>query len=180
VHGVSLTRISNTFYIVGFHTVDFYTVKIYTIIFYTVAKFIRSFFIRSKFIPVKIYTGQNLYGSKFIRVKIYTVKIYTLYIMEAHSHCIHCQAVLWRSHVKFEQLHNYSINQELESSEPEPIRRRLWQLLRSPPSSDCTTLSWTYCWTLLDCNEGILEAGGFYCKNWKISPWSKHDKPCPH
>jgi hypothetical protein len=61
---------------------------------------------------VKIYTDQNLYGSKFILVKIYTVKIDTLYIKEAYSHCVHCQSVLWRSHVTFEQLQlrNYTVN----------------------------------------------------------------------
>jgi hypothetical protein len=55
-------------------------------------------FIRSKFIQVKIYTGQNLYRSKFIRSK------FILFIVEAYSHCAHCQVVLWRSHVIFEQL----------------------------------------------------------------------------
>jgi hypothetical protein len=102
-NGFNNCRISNTFYTVGFYTVGFYTVKIYTIIFYTVifytvAKFIRSFFIWSKFILVKIYTGQNLYRSKFIQSK------FILCIVEAYSHCAHCQVVLWRSHVIFEQL----------------------------------------------------------------------------
>jgi hypothetical protein len=41
--------------------------------------------------------------------------------MEAYSHCVHCQAVLWRSHVKFEQLRLRNYNSELDSSEREPI-----------------------------------------------------------
>jgi hypothetical protein len=139
---------------VGFYTVDFYTVKIYTItfytvIFYTVAKFLRSFFIRSKFILVKIYTGQNLYRSKFIRSK------FILCIVEAYSHCAHCQVVLWRSHVIFEQL-------QLPPPPP-PTPAFLAQTRR--------TASWTYCSNF--CNEGKPEAGRFYFKNWKISPWTQ-------
>jgi hypothetical protein len=97
------------FYMVGFHTVDFlYGQSIY-------GHFLNGHFLYR----------QNLCWSKFIRFKVETVKIYTLYNGSLQSLYIHCQAVLWRSHIKLEQPRLFNYKSELELSEPEPIRLQL-------------------------------------------------------
>jgi hypothetical protein len=80
-----------------FSYVDFDTVKIYTIIFYTAV-----------FIQLKNFKSL-FYGSKFILRSLHTVIGFIV-----------SQAVLWQSHVKFEQLRLRIYKSELELLELEP------------------------------------------------------------
>jgi hypothetical protein len=116
-------RIIGTFYTVTFYTINLYTIIFYMVIFYMVIFYIVIFYTVAKFIRSFLYS-QNLCRSKFIWSKFIWIKIYTLYTGSLQSYSIHCQAVLWRSHVKFNQLRLRNNKSELEwYDKPSHIRR---------------------------------------------------------